>query len=87
MCVLPFPDGDARKDTKIYPGSGKRRPYVQQGGRSFYYLAPKFLYRGEYKCGMDGDGVWFLFYVCLAYSGSLLSFPFYSSKGRPRLHA
>ena len=28
----PFPDGDARKDTKIYPGSGKRRPYVQRGG-------------------------------------------------------
>jgi len=32
VCVLPFPDGDARKDTKIYPGSGKRRPYVQRGG-------------------------------------------------------
>jgi len=30
--MLPFPDGDARKDTKIYPGSGKRRPYVQRGG-------------------------------------------------------
>ena len=22
-----------QKDTKIYPGSGKRRPYVQRGGR------------------------------------------------------
>jgi len=32
VCVLPFPDGDARKDTKIYPGSGMRRPYVQRGG-------------------------------------------------------
>ena len=32
VCVLPFPDGYARKDTKIYPGSGKRRPYVQRGG-------------------------------------------------------
>jgi len=32
VCVLPFPDGDARKDTRIYPGSGKRRPYVQRGG-------------------------------------------------------
>jgi len=30
--VLPFLDGDARKDTRIYPGSGKRRPYVQRGG-------------------------------------------------------
>jgi len=33
VCVLPFPDGDARKDTKIYPGSGKRNPYVQRGRR------------------------------------------------------
>jgi len=61
--VLPFPDGDARKGTKIYLGSGKRRPYVQWGERSFYYLAPKCLYRGEYRCGMDGDGVWLLYYV------------------------
>ena len=36
-------------DTRVYPGSGKRRPYVQQGGESLYYLAPKCLYRGEYK--------------------------------------
>jgi len=35
VCVLPFPDGDARKDTKIYPGLGKRRPYVQRGGEMF----------------------------------------------------
>jgi len=41
-----------QEDTEIYPGSGKRRPYVQRGGRSLYYLAPKCLYRGEYKCGM-----------------------------------
>jgi len=32
VCVLPFPDGDARKDTRIYPGLGKRRPYTQRGG-------------------------------------------------------
>jgi len=32
VCVLPFPDGDAKRHTKIYPGSGKRRPYVQRGG-------------------------------------------------------
>ena len=49
VCVLPFPDGEARKDTKIYPGSGKRRPYVQRGEESLYYLAPKCLYRGEYR--------------------------------------
>jgi len=32
VCMLPFPDGDAKRHTKIYPGSGKRRPYVQRGG-------------------------------------------------------
>jgi len=64
--VLPFPDGDARKDTKIYPGLGKRRPYVQQG-ECLYYLAPKCLYRGEYRCGMNGDGVRLLYYVCLVF--------------------
>ena len=31
--VLPFPDGDAKRHTKIYPGSGKRRPNVQRGER------------------------------------------------------
>ena len=41
-----------QEDTEIYPGSGKRRPYVQRGGESWYYLAPKCLYRGEYKRGM-----------------------------------
>jgi hypothetical protein len=34
---------------RVYPGSGKRRPYVQRGGDSLYYLAAKCLYRGEYK--------------------------------------
>jgi hypothetical protein len=24
-----------QEDTEIYPGSGKRRPYVQRGGREF----------------------------------------------------
>ena len=43
-----------QEDTEIYPGSGKRRPYVQRGGESSYYLAPKCLYRGEYKRGMKG---------------------------------
>jgi len=35
VCVLPFQDGDAKRHTKIYPGSGKRRPYVQRGGGEF----------------------------------------------------
>jgi len=33
VCVPPFPDGDAKRHTKIYPDSGKRRPYVQRGER------------------------------------------------------
>ena len=42
-----------QKDTRIYLGSGKRRPYVQRGGESLYYFALKCLYRGEYKRGME----------------------------------
>jgi len=53
-----------QKDTKIYPGSCKRRPYVQRG-ESLYYSTPKCLYRGEYMRGMDGDGVSSLYYVCV----------------------
>jgi hypothetical protein len=32
--------------TGIYPGSGKRRPYVQREGGVLYFLAPKCLRRG-----------------------------------------
>ena len=42
-----------QKDIRIYTGSGKRRLYVQRGGESLYYSAPKCLYRGEYKRGME----------------------------------
>jgi ribosomal protein L24E len=31
---------------EVYPGSGKRRPYVQRGGKVLYFLAPKCLRRG-----------------------------------------
>jgi hypothetical protein len=34
--------------TEVYPGSGKRRPYVQQGGGVLYFLVPKCL-RRSYK--------------------------------------
>ena len=56
--------------------------------RCFYYLAPKCLYRGEYKSvlWMEGDKVWLLFYVYLVFFYPFPDFPFYSSKGRPRLH-
>jgi hypothetical protein len=40
--------------TGVYPGSGKRRSYVQRGeGRSLYFLAPKCSCRG-YKHAREG---------------------------------
>jgi len=36
---------------------------TSSGGEFLYYLAPKCLYRGEYSCGMNGDGVRLLYYV------------------------
>ena len=67
---------------------GQEKALHPAGGRCFYYLAPKCLYRGEYKLVLlvDGDEVWLLFYVCLVFY-PFLSLPIYSSKGRPRLHA
>ena len=65
-----------QKDTRIYPGSGKRRPYIQRG-ESLYYFAPKCLYRGEYKRGTEygsstayGCGV-----VCVVYMMSAPGLP------------
>jgi hypothetical protein len=37
----------------VYPGSGRRRPYVQRGERVLYFLAPRCLYRG-YKLARKG---------------------------------
>jgi hypothetical protein len=37
-----------REYTGVYPGLGKRRPYVQRGGEVLYFLAPKCL-RRDYK--------------------------------------
>jgi ribosomal protein L24E len=39
--------------TGIYPGSGRRRPYVQRGRRVLYFLAPRCLRRG-YKLVREG---------------------------------
>jgi hypothetical protein len=38
--------------TGVYPGSGKRRPYVQRG-ENLYFLAPRCLCRG-YKLAREG---------------------------------
>ena len=50
VCVLPFPDGDARRH-KDLSWFGQEKA-LHPAGESLYYLAPKCLYRGEYKCGM-----------------------------------
>jgi len=76
-------------DTRVYPGLGKRRPYVQWG-ENLYYLAPKCLYRGEYKrvwmCVLSPSGVvWVsgvLRIMALVFS---LGVPFYRPRGGSRL--
>ena len=50
---FPFPDGDAKrhKDLSWFGQEKALRP--AGGGESLYYFAPKCLYRGEYKRGME----------------------------------
>ena len=50
--MLPFPDGDARrhKDLSWFGQEKALRP-AREG--SLYYLAPKCLYWGKYKCGVE----------------------------------
>jgi len=76
-----------QKDTRIYPGSGKRTPYVQRGGESLYYFAPKCLYRGEYKRGMECANSMRMSVVlpCSSLLSPLPGFPFYSSKEKPKV--
>jgi len=53
---FPFPDGDAKrhKDLSWFRQEKALRP---AGGEGLYYFAPKCLYRGEYKRGMEWNGV------------------------------
>ena len=86
VCVLPFPDGDARRH-KDLSWFGQEKVLRPAGEESLYYLAPKCLYRGEYKRVMEYEKfycVWIWCCVCvvLLFSG----LPFYSSKERPRVH-
>ena len=39
MCVLPLPDGDTRRTTRIYPGSGKEGPTSSGRGRGEFVLS------------------------------------------------
>ena len=52
VCVLPFPHGDAKRHTDLswFEQEKALRP---AGEESLYYFAPKCLYRGEYKRGME----------------------------------
>ena len=82
MCVLLFPDGGARKTQRFIMVWAREGP-TSSGGRCFYYLAPKCLYRGEYKSvsWMDGDEVWLIFYVCLVFSIPSCASPFIVPRG------
>jgi len=48
VCVLPFPDGDAKRHEDL-SWFGQEKALHPAGDESLYYLAPKCLYRGEYK--------------------------------------
>ena len=48
VCVFPVPDGDARMIQRFILVRAKEGP-TSSGGDVFYYLAPKCLYRGEYR--------------------------------------
>jgi len=52
VCVLPFPDGDARRH-KDLSWFGQEKALRPAGEVSLYYLAPKCLYRAEYKRRME----------------------------------
>ena len=52
VCVLPFPDGDARRHRDL-SWFGQEKALRPAGEGSLYYLAPKCLYRGEYKRGVE----------------------------------
>jgi len=52
VCVFPFPDGDAKRHKDLsWSGQEKALRPAREG--SLYYFAPKCLYRGEYKHGME----------------------------------
>jgi len=51
VCVLPFPDGDAKRHKEL-SWFGQEKALRPAGEKCLYYSAPKCLYRGEYKRGM-----------------------------------
>ena len=86
---FPFPDGDAKRH-KDLSWFGQEKALRPAGGENLYYFAPKCLYRGEYKRGMEcGSSTT---YECGVALVDLLSppcplpgFPFYSSKEKSKV--
>jgi len=50
---LPFPDGDAKRHKNLSWFGQEKALRPAGGGESLCYFAPKCLYRGEYKLGME----------------------------------
>jgi len=78
-----------QKDIKTYPGSGKRRPYVQRGRRVCIILhlsACTGVNTSVYELGWSMEVLPRMSIVmrdwCLS---SLPGFPFYSSQEKPRV--
>ena len=74
VCVLPYPDGDARRHNDL-SWFGQEKALRPAGEGGLYYLAPKCLYRGEYKRGMECVCVCYC--VCVKYR-VVMSLVFYS---------
>ena len=49
VCVLMFPDGDAKRHKDLSWFRQEKALHPAGWGESLYYSAPKCLYRGEYK--------------------------------------
>ena len=77
VCVLPFPDGAARR-LRDLSWFGQEKALHPAGEGSLYYLAPKCLYRGEYKRGMECES-------STAYGCSVVSCSPFSIPGSPLL--
>ena len=52
FCMLSFLDSDAKRH-KDLSWFGQEKALRPVGEESLYYFAPKCLYRGEYKRGME----------------------------------
>ena len=82
VCVLPFPDGDARRHRDL-SWFGQEKALRPAGGREFVLSCTEVLVQGRIQA-------WYgvCEFYCVSVSSDLfLSLSFYSSKERPRVHA